>query len=48
MYGGLGDDVCVQAVAQVNGVDVVAGAKISMCSVVVLRSQRAPCATACS
>jgi len=24
VYGGLGDDVCVQAVAQVNGVDVVA------------------------
>lgn len=29
MDGGFGDDVCVQAVAQINRVDVVAGAKLA-------------------
>lgn len=29
MYGGLGDDVGVQAVAKIDGVDVVTGAKLA-------------------
>jgi hypothetical protein len=31
MYGGFGDDVGVEAVTEVDGVDVVAGAKLARC-----------------
>ena len=43
MDSGFGDDVCVQAVAEVDGVDVVTGARLASASQAVeLLAQRVP------